>query len=390
MAEGGPRRLRPWLLAQLQSGRYPGLQWDDAARTALRIPWAHGGRSGARDGPGTALCRAWAEYKGRLRPGDPPDPAGWKTRLRCALARSPEFQALPGRGRSDGPCPYRVYRVLPAREPKPPKGRQSQREEGLSPTEPLPPTPPPESQEGAPEEDEKPAEAPPPEAPLRIEVESAEPLPPACGDAALLLRLRRGPFVAWQGALPAGDYLLSPPGRQGALPDPPGRRGALPAGQDLLSPPGRQGALPDPPGRQGALSPPPPLPRLRLPRGSGPELLLSSAPRGLFLRLRPGPGPGPGALRAPHAPHGPLCHGELLQPFEALRFREELERHRAGLGPRPPHRVTLELRDPGESPGGEGLLLEMEQAFAQRLLDTLGTPGDPQNLPGPPKTPPGQ
>uniref|UniRef100_A0A674G8B2 IRF tryptophan pentad repeat domain-containing protein n=1 Tax=Taeniopygia guttata TaxID=59729 RepID=A0A674G8B2_TAEGU len=113
MAEGGPRRLRPWLLAQLQSGRYPGLQWDDAARTALRIPWAHGGRSGQYK---VGACRqAWAEYKGRLRPGDPPDPAGWKTRLRCALARSPEFQALPGRGRSDGPCPYRVYRVLPAR-----------------------------------------------------------------------------------------------------------------------------------------------------------------------------------------------------------------------------------------------------------------------------------
>ncbi|XP_064557101.1 interferon regulatory factor 9-like, partial [Zonotrichia leucophrys gambelii] len=178
MAEGGPRRLRPWLLAQLQSGRFPGLQWDDAAQTALRIPWAHGGRSGAREGSGAALCKAWAEYKGRLRPGDPPDPAGWKTRLRCALARSPEFRQLPGRGRSDGPCPYRVYRVLPAREPKPPKGRQSQKEAGLSPTEPLPPTPPPESQDGTTDE-EKP-EAPPPEVlPLRIEVESAEPLPPA-------------------------------------------------------------------------------------------------------------------------------------------------------------------------------------------------------------------
>ncbi|XP_058717721.1 interferon regulatory factor 9-like isoform X2 [Poecile atricapillus] len=344
MAEGGPRRLRPWLLAQLRSGRFPGLQWDDAAQTALRIPWAHGGRSGAKDGPGAALCRAWAEYKGRVRPGDPPDPAGWKTRLRCALARSPEFRLLPGRGRPDGPSPYRVYRLLPAREPKPPKARQSQKEGGLSPPEPLPPTPPPETQEGA-QDDEDPAEILPQEAsPLRIEVESTEPLPPAHGDSALLLRLRHGPALAWQGALPPGEYLLSPPGRQGA---------------------------------------PPPLPRLVLRAGAGlgRGLLLSSAPRGLFLRMRPGDGPAPGPVRGPHAPHGPLQQGALLQPFDARRFREELELHRAGLGPRPPHRVTLELGPPDGDPQGGGLLLELEQAFAQRLLDTLEIPPDPSGTP---------
>ncbi|XP_041345955.1 basic proline-rich protein-like, partial [Pyrgilauda ruficollis] len=237
-------------------------------------------------------CRqAWAEYKGRFRPGDPPDPAGWKTRLRCALARSPEFRELRGRGPSDGPRPYRVYRVLPAREPKTPKGRQSQKEAGLSPPEPLPPTPPPESREEAPDEEEP--EAPPPAPlPLHIEVESAEPLPPAEGDAALLLRLRRGPALAWQGALPPGEYLLSPPGRQGA--------------------------------------PPPPLPRLVLPVGAGPGVLLSSAPRGLFLRMRPGDGPAPGAVRGPHAPHGPLQQGALLQPFDAKRFRKGESNFRCG------------------------------------------------------------
>ncbi|XP_031950513.1 interferon regulatory factor 9-like [Corvus moneduloides] len=348
MAEGGPRRLRPWLLEQLKSGRFPGLVWDDEAQSALRIPWAHGGRNGAKGGAGAALCKAWAEYKGRVRPGDPPDPAGWKTRLRCALARSPEFRAVPGRSRSDGPCPYRVYRLLPAREPKPSKAQQSQKEAGPSPAEPLPPTPPPETQEGA-QDDEDPAEAPPPEVPpLRIQVESPEPLPPAQGDSALLLRLRHGPALAWQGALPPGEYLLSPPGRQGA--------------------------------------PPPPLPRLVLPAGAGlgRGLLLSSAPRGLFLRMRPGAAPAAGTVRGPHAPHGPLQQGALLQPFDARRFREEVELHRAGRGPRPPHRVTLELGPPDGAPQGGGLVLELEQAFAQRLLDTPETPPDPFG------TPPGQ
>lgn len=201
------------------------------------------------------------------------------------------------------------------------------------------------------------AEAPPPEVlPLQIEVESTEPLPPAhgkprpkgrshranhnlatpphltdptqpwllpqgatpqpwprpscksfplapplslappAGDSALLLRLRRGPALAWQGALPPGEYLLSPPGRQGA---------------------------------------PPPLPRLVLPAGAqlGPGLLLSSAPRGLFLRVRPGDGPAPVTVRGPHAPHGPLQQGALLQPFDARRFRDGESNFREGLRP---------------------------------------------------------
>ncbi|XP_050162192.1 interferon regulatory factor 4-like [Myiozetetes cayanensis] len=249
MAEGGARRLRPWLLAQLESGRFRGLEWDDEARSALRVPWAHGRRGGSKGGAGAALCKAWAEYKGRVRPGDPPDPAGWKTRLRCALARCPEFVEVPPRGRRDGPCPYRVYRLLPPRESKPPRPRPE-----------LPP--------------------------LQIVVESPEPLPPAQGDFALLLRLRRGALELHQGALPPGEYLLSPPGRQGA---------------------------PPPPGA---------LPRVVLPEGAGlgRGFLLSSAPRGLFLRARPGAPPG-GTLRGPHVTAGPVQQGALLQPFDGRRFR---------------------------------------------------------------------
>ncbi|XP_014117543.1 PREDICTED: basic proline-rich protein-like [Pseudopodoces humilis] len=258
------------------------------------------------------------------------EPNGWTKREEGRSAGSPTSNR-------PSQCP------IPT-EPKPPKARQSQKEAGLSPPEPLPPTPPPETQEGA-QDDEDPAEIPPQEAPpLHIEVESTEPLPPAHGDSALLLRLRQGPALAWQGALPPGEYLLSPPGRQGA---------------------------------------PPPLPRLVLRAGAGlgRGLLLSSAPRGLFLRMRPGDGPAPGTVRGPHAPHGPLQQGALLQPFDARRFREELELHRAGLGPRPPHRVTLELGPPDGDPQGGGLLLELEQAFAQRLLDTLEIPPDPSGTP---------
>lgn len=38
---GGPLRLRDWLVAQIESGRYPGLRWEDAGKTLFRIPWKH-------------------------------------------------------------------------------------------------------------------------------------------------------------------------------------------------------------------------------------------------------------------------------------------------------------------------------------------------------------
>uniref|UniRef100_A0A3B3SLB5 IRF tryptophan pentad repeat domain-containing protein n=1 Tax=Paramormyrops kingsleyae TaxID=1676925 RepID=A0A3B3SLB5_9TELE len=45
MATGGrvrsTRKLRSWIVEQVSSGRYPGLVWDDPAKTMFRIPWKH-------------------------------------------------------------------------------------------------------------------------------------------------------------------------------------------------------------------------------------------------------------------------------------------------------------------------------------------------------------
>ncbi|KAM8810947.1 interferon regulatory factor 9-like [Eudromia elegans] len=113
----GRRRLRPWLVAQVESGRFAGLEWDDVARGAVRIPWKHAGKHdhGPRD---AAFFQAWAEYKGKRRPGAPLDAASCKTRLRCALNKSPEFVEVPERSRLDGPRPYKVYRLLPSPPPR--------------------------------------------------------------------------------------------------------------------------------------------------------------------------------------------------------------------------------------------------------------------------------
>lgn len=44
------------------------------------------------------------------------DAATWKTRLRCALNKSPEFQEVPQRSQLDIVEPYKVYRIVPPDE----------------------------------------------------------------------------------------------------------------------------------------------------------------------------------------------------------------------------------------------------------------------------------
>ncbi|KAM6360432.1 interferon regulatory factor 9-like isoform 3-T3 [Alca torda] len=330
MAGHSGRRLRPWLVAQVQSGHFPGLVWDDDNHTAIRIPWQHAGKGGARGGACIALCQAWAEFKGRLHPGVRPDPASCKTRLRCALNKSSELQEVPERSRLEGPRPYKVYQLLT-----------------------LP---------------QKPAEAPPP-GPLRlaIVVDSTDALPLAQGESCLGLRLWLGGELSWQGWLPPGDYLLGPPAPPGATPRPGmlPRLLLLPAPEELPPQAAGPGASRDPPAVGELLA------------GLRPGLLVASARRGLFLRRRPG---GLGVhCRTPHAgpmaEGGPLQDGELVQAFDAQRFREEVGRHRAGLGPRPEHWVTLAVGQelgPRDGPHNRTLVLQLEQAFAQQLLN--GTP----------------
>ncbi|XP_043334780.1 interferon regulatory factor 4-like isoform X3 [Cervus canadensis] len=101
---GGPLRLREWLVAQIESGRYAGLRWEDAGKTLFRIPWKHAAKQG---------YQAWAIYKGKHLEGiDKEDPSTWKTRLRCALNKSADFCEVRERSQLDISNPYKVYRLL--------------------------------------------------------------------------------------------------------------------------------------------------------------------------------------------------------------------------------------------------------------------------------------
>lgn len=59
-----------------------------------------------------AHIQAWAVYKGKYKEGrDKADPTMWKTRLRCALNKSTDFQEVPERSQLDISEPYKVYRI---------------------------------------------------------------------------------------------------------------------------------------------------------------------------------------------------------------------------------------------------------------------------------------
>lgn len=97
----------------MESGQFPGVCWEDEAKTMFRIPWKHAGKQDFREDQDAAFFKAWAIFKGKYKEGDTEGPAIWKTRLRCALNKSPEFEEVPENSHRDGAEPYKVYRLLP-------------------------------------------------------------------------------------------------------------------------------------------------------------------------------------------------------------------------------------------------------------------------------------
>lgn len=125
MDEGAKLHLKEWLVAQIDSGRYEGLSWEDEDKTMFRIPWKHAAKKDYKQTEDAALFKAWAVYKGKYREGrDKADPTMWKTRLRCALNKSTDFQEVPERNQLDITEPYKVYRIqhdVPARPAETPQ-----------------------------------------------------------------------------------------------------------------------------------------------------------------------------------------------------------------------------------------------------------------------------
>ncbi|XP_068889488.1 interferon regulatory factor 5 isoform X3 [Aphelocoma coerulescens] len=104
-------RLKPWLVAQVSSRRFPGLRWLDPERRRFVIPWGHATRNPPGPQDHDTIFKAWAQETGRFRAGDPPDPPRWKATLRCALNKSREFRLLLDGPRGSPAQPFRVYEL---------------------------------------------------------------------------------------------------------------------------------------------------------------------------------------------------------------------------------------------------------------------------------------
>ncbi|XP_051865764.1 interferon regulatory factor 8-like isoform X2 [Pristis pectinata] len=106
------RKLKQWMIEQVDGGQCPGLVWEDRKLGMFRIPWKHAGKQDYRHDEDAAIFKAWAKFKGKYKEGDKVDPASWKTRMRCALNKSSEFEEVPQRSQLDISEPYKVYRII--------------------------------------------------------------------------------------------------------------------------------------------------------------------------------------------------------------------------------------------------------------------------------------
>ncbi|XP_070582952.1 interferon regulatory factor 9 [Erythrolamprus reginae] len=389
------RKLRDWTVEQVESGKHPGLVWDDPpAKTMFRIPWKHAGKQEFREEEDAGFFKAWAIYKGKYNPGEK-NPAIWKTRVRCALSKSPEFEEVPSRSRSDITEPYKVYRLVPVLEQM--MGKKGKASKTKHVTMEVPSSP--EAEMASPKEDMKPlpnsllplqgAEASVPDAMVsqasnafnppnyqngEVSPQPAEPAPEVKKvtlglktDTSPVVRAATGPAenfslhmsVFYTGKqnckyfLPEGEFLIT--SEPAPLNGPVNcmTRFVLPAPVKMADAP-----------KQEIIR--------RLLEDLVKGIMVASNHEGIFIQSR---GKVSVSWSGFLAPEGPvrLENNTYLQLFNPREFQSALEQHQQGLGPAPDPRVILYIGDELERHGGvdcKPIVIQMEQTFASRLCSS--------------------
>lgn len=112
--ERRPERLRDWLINQINSGKFRGLQWLDEEKTVFQVPWIHAKKRDYDEERDSALFKEWAMHTGKYKPYENKtigyDPTTWKINFRCALNGLKDIMEL----KEHQTEWYRVYKVLPS------------------------------------------------------------------------------------------------------------------------------------------------------------------------------------------------------------------------------------------------------------------------------------
>ena len=101
-------RMKDWLIRQINSGKFPGLEWLNEEKNVFKVPWIHAKKRGYNKERDAALFRAWAIHSGKYRAES--DPIVWKINFRCAINGLKNIQEIKDMQTED--C--RVYRIHPS------------------------------------------------------------------------------------------------------------------------------------------------------------------------------------------------------------------------------------------------------------------------------------
>ncbi|XP_063158979.1 interferon regulatory factor 9 [Candoia aspera] len=402
------RKLRDWVVEQLESGMFPGVVWDDPPdKTMFRIPWKHAGKQEFRQEEDAGFFKAWAIYKGKHRPGDC-SVAAWKTRMRCALSKSPEFEEMPACSRMDITEPYKVYRLVPASEQAVVKQPRAQK------TKPVKVKGSNNSKECASPSDWIPQPADSLSLPTVVETSTPEAMvshgssdfyaftyqggevSPQAGEAGGGIHIALLSFLSFVFSapdmneiiliLPDSSLTLSAPARPteefslclsisyfGELI----QKCLLPEGEFLIT---SVAALPDGPANcMNRIVLPPPVNIADSPKQEAVQRLLkdlekgvmvASNHEGIFIQCRGTVCISWWGFQATEGQRR-LENNAYLQMFKPREFRAAMEQYHRGLAPLPDHQIVLSVGDTLEGNKNmdcKPIVIQMEQAFALRLL----------------------
>lgn len=100
-------KMKNWIIQQVNSGKFPGLEWVNKEKTKFKVPWRHAKKKGYNRERDAALFKEWAIFTGKSAKHS--DPTVWKINFRCALNSLKDIREC----KEDLTDSFKVYEILP-------------------------------------------------------------------------------------------------------------------------------------------------------------------------------------------------------------------------------------------------------------------------------------